>query len=195
MSYSLNNNIKMDTNTDMEIDTENINNSDINKTVEPREKIIFVIRLLNDNTLYNKSEFSINGKFLWNYIMTLCKNLVHKRNFYGYFNKTMNTFLQFKNMQLNNSEKVDYFRRCLFLSNLQYIMLIKNDIQLLNKTCIIKITPSKNNKKSCSLIDDSSIIDENNKVIGETNGSENEPHRGHKLFNSFLPNNKQLFIN
>jgi predicted DNA-binding protein YlxM (UPF0122 family) len=181
--------------TSMNEDNGNNENNGVMNTQETKQKILFTFQLLNNNNQFMNSDFSIDGKLLWIYFMTLSRNLVDRKKFFGYFKKTMNTFIEFKNRRLNPSEKMDYFRRCLFLSNLQYVILLQNNIDLCKNSCIVKITPSKNNKKSCSLLDDSTISDENNNVIGETNGSENQPHRGYKLFFRLLPNQQQLFIN
>ena len=152
-----------------------------------------ILLLENSNHLFTLSEISLNGKLLWHYTITLCKKL-DQRKFFGFFNKTMDLYTEFRQNKLENGEKMDYFRRCLLLCILEYIVHLKNKCSFMEKKNFIKITPSKNGKKMSCLLDDSSKIDENNNIIGETDGTENNPHRGHKLFTTFGYNLKNECI-
>ena len=152
-----------------------------------------ILLLENSRHLFTSHEISLHGKLCWHYMITLCKNL-DQRKFFGFFNKTMDLYTRFRENGLKNGEIMDYFRRCLFLCILEYIVHLKKEYSFMENKHLIKITPSKNGKKMSCLLDDSSKIDENNQVIGETDGTENNPHRGHKLFTSFGYNVKNQCI-
>ena len=127
--------------------------------------------------------FKVNNK-LWNYLNSLTTNL-NTNKFKYYFKKTMSMYIQFKNNNITNQNKLsDYFRRCQFLSILQMMGMFTNSLpQFGTSTGIIKIGPSKDGKKNCCIIDDSTIIDKDTNEIRDTNGSIDEHHRGHRLFN------------
>lgn len=147
------------------------------------------IYFLESKNNFNPNHFFINGK-LWAYIEVLSTNL-DRNKFIGYFNKT---FMMYSDFKSNNLKEVpDYFRRCQFLSLLESINLISNS-SLNNSIGLIKIGPSKNGKKNCCLIDDSTIIDENDNTIRITNGSELEPHRGFQMFNQLSEDKKKDII-
>jgi hypothetical protein len=131
---------------------------------------------------FNTKTLNISGKF-WHYIETLTLKL-DKRKFFGYFNKTLMMYPSFKKGDFK--EASDYFRRCQLLAILQMMSFINNTLPQFSHTPgLIKIGPSKNGKKNCCIIDDSTVIDEKDNSIRETNGSDKEPHRGYKIFNEF----------
>ena len=145
---------------------------------------------LENKNNFNPNTFFINSKY-WDYINNLSINL-DKRKFIGYFNKTLSMHAEFKENKLK--EVPDYFRRCQFLSILESINFITCN-QFKNATALIKIGPSKNSKKNCCLIDDSTTIDEKDGTIRITNGNELEPHRGFEMFNSLSSDKKYDMIN
>ena len=137
----------------------------------------------------NSSEIKISGNF-WHYATTLIKNL-DKIKFKGYFNKTILLYPKFKNNEITNHNEVrDYFRRCQILSIIQLLGIMGNSlVNFKGNSGLIKISPSKNNKKNCVLIDDSSLteIDQETGLLNirDTCGTPEEPHRGYKLFSTF----------
>jgi hypothetical protein len=64
-----------------------------------------------------------------------------------------------------------------------------------NNCSLIKIGPSKDNKKNCTLIDDSTIIDKDTEEIHETSGTEEEPHRGFKMYEKLSFEEKTYMMN
>jgi hypothetical protein len=152
------------------------------------------LSIFNEHNLFTKNDIEINGKF-WNYIEILLNNL-DERKFKGYFNKTVLTYVNFKSGNiLTPIEVSDYFRRCQFLSILEVMVYLPNYLPISNNTCLIKIGPSKNDKKNCTLIDDSTVIDKDTKEIRDTNGTIDEPHRGFKMFNILTSKEKLNMIN
>lgn len=161
----------------------------IKKNYEP-----FKITILNNNNKYLKNDITINGNF-WNYLNILGKNLDRHR-FKGYFNKTISYYTNFKNGLLTNKMEVsDYFRRCQLLSILQLMAYTNNSLPSFNKKRgLIKIGPSKNGKKNCTLIDDSTMTNDETNEIRDTLGTEDEPHRGYKMFYELTFQQRQDFI-
>ena len=152
------------------------NNKKYEKIIVPDVQLFY---LEYKNNFIPKT-LDINGRF-WHYIENLTLRL-DKRKFFGYFNKTLSMYPSFK--QGNFDEAIDYFRRCQLLAILQMMSFINNSLPQFSHTPgLIKIGPSKNSKKNCCIIDDSTVIDvKNNNLIRETDGSEKEPHRGYKMF-------------
>ena len=138
--------------------------------------------IIDSNNNYEYKSFTVNNK-LWNYLNSLIKNL-DTYKFKGYFKKTMSMYPKFKTKTLIDEKEInDYFRRCNFLSLLQIMALITNSLpQYDNSTGLIKIGPSKDGKKNCCIIDDSSVLDKDTNEIRDTDGSHEERHRGHRLF-------------
>jgi hypothetical protein len=138
--------------------------------------------IIDSNNNYEYKSFTVNNK-LWNYLNSLIKNL-DTYKFKGYFKKTMSMYPKFKTKTLIDEKEInDYFRRCNFLSLLQIMGMITNLLpQYNNSIGLIKIGPSKDGKKNCCIIDDSSVLDKDNNEIRDTDGSNEERHRGHRLF-------------
>jgi len=141
---------------------------------------LFILDIKNN---FETKTFKINDH-LWYYLNSLITNL-DTNKFKYYFKKTMSMYIEFKNNNITTRNKLnDYFRRCQFLSILQMMGIFTNSLPQLNKsTTIIKIGPSKDGRKNCCIIDDSSILDKDTNEIRDTNGSDDEPHRGYRLFN------------
>ena len=138
--------------------------------------------IIDSNNNYEYKSFIVNNK-LWNYLNSLIKNL-DTYKFKDYFKKTMSMYPKFKTKTLIDEKEInDYFRRCNFLSLLQIMGIITNSLpQYGNSTGLIKIGPSKDGKKNCCIIDDSSVLDKETNEIRDTDGSYEERHRGHRLF-------------
>jgi hypothetical protein len=153
-----------------------------------------ILRICNDSGKFNKYDILISGNF-WNYLNILGKNLNYIR-FKGYFNKTLYLYPKFKKSLITKKGEIsDYFRRCQLLSILQIMAFTNNSLPFLNKKQVfIKIGPSKNNKKNCVLIDDSTITNSENDEVRDTLGTEEEPHRGFKMFNELNNENSNYFI-
>lgn len=156
---------------------------DTKEKVEKNEKFFIPhteLVYLEYKNNFNHKILNISGKF-WHYIENLTTKL-DKRKFFGYFNKTLTMYPNFKKGDFK--EASDYFRRCQLLAILQLMSFINNSLPQFSHTSgLIKIGPSKNGKKNCCIIDDSTVIDDNDNSIRETNGTEKEPHRGFKMFN------------
>jgi len=151
--------------------------------------------ILNDSGNFTKDNISISGNY-WNYLNILIKNLNTLR-FKGYFNKTLFLYPKFKKSEIiKKGEISDYFRRCQLLSILQIMAFTNNSLPFLNKKQVfIKICPSKNGKKSCVLIDDSTMTNSENNEVRDTLGTEDEPHRGYKMFDQLSNEDANNFIN
>jgi len=142
----------------------------------------------------DRTHFNINDKQI-QYIKTLlCKLTTPK--FIGYFKKTMSMYPRFKVKEITNTVEInDYFRRCNFLSILQIMAMISNSLpQYGDSIGLIKIGPSKNNKKNCCIIDDSTILDKDTEEIRDSLGNEEEPHRGHRFFYQLPFNQREDII-
>jgi len=150
--------------------------------------------ILNDSGNFVKDEISISGNF-WNYINVLISNL-NRQRFKGYFNKTLFLYPKFKSSEITKQGIIsDYFRRCQLLSILQLMAFLNNSLPFLNKKqTFIKVGPSKNGKKNCVLIDDSTMTNPENNEVRETSGTEEEPHRGFKMFDQFTHQQCNDFI-
>lgn len=178
-------------NTDDEITTEmlidTLNPNENNTPSKNKHHVDTKLYYIENKDIFNSNNFLINGRF-WNYIEVLTEKL-DKRRFYGYFNKTISMYPLFK---LGNFEEAtDYFRRCQLFAILEQMAFITGILpEFSNVQSIIKIGPSKNNKKNCCLIDDSTVLDETDNTIRSTTGDINEPHRGYQMFND-LPNDKR----
>ncbi len=153
------------------------------------------LSILNDSGNFSKDDITISGNF-WYYLNILIKNLNYPR-FKGYFNKTLFLYPRFKKSELTKQGEIsDYFRRCQFISILQIMAFTNNALPFLNKKQLfIKIGPSKNNKKNCVLIDDSTMSNSENDEVRDTIGSEEEPHRGYKMFMQLSSEHNINFIN
>jgi len=138
--------------------------------------------------------FTISGK-MWKYFEALTRHLTPKKS-RGYFFKTMTMYPLFKSKEITDKKEVaDYFRRCQFLAILQIIAFAGNSLpQFSNTTGIIKVGPSKAGKKNSCLIDDSTVLDKETNEIRDSNGSPEEPHRGHKMFNKLTQHQKEDVI-
>ena len=138
--------------------------------------------VLDPKNNFQSRIFTVNNK-LWTYLNSLTTKL-DTNKFKGYFKKTMSMYPRFKTNCITDQKEIsDYFRRCHFLSLLQMMGMISNSLpQFSNTIGLIKIGPSKYGKKNCCIIDDSSILDKVTNEIRDTNGSNDEPHRGHRLF-------------
>jgi hypothetical protein len=171
-----------------------------------------VIYYFENNNFFNEKKLLISGKF-WNYIETLVTKLDRKR-FIGFLTKTLSMFPIFKAGDFDKA--FDYFRRCQLLTILQSMALIednglpqlyeilhlnalmKNDdksFEFIDATTLLKVTPSKNNKKNGCLIDDSNITNEKDNNIRNTKGTIEEPHRGYIMYNKLSNDNKNTMIN
>jgi len=141
------------------------------------------IFILLNNELKTKY-FNLSSKLLCNTI-TLVKSF-DSYKFQGYFKKTLSIYPRFKLNHIKDEKEVsDYFKRCHIISLLQLLCMIKNCLpQFMNSTGLIKIGPSKNGRKSCCIIDDSTILDTEINEIRETKGTLDEQHRGYRLFYS-----------
>ena len=134
---------------------------------------------------------NINGIF-WNYIENLTIKL-DKKSFFEYFNITIMMYQSFKKGKFKDAS--DYFRRCQLLSILQLMSFINNSLPQFNKrSSLIKIGTCKNGIKNCCIIDDSTVIDNEDNLIRESNGTEKEPHRGFKMFNQLSSDMKMDVI-
>jgi hypothetical protein len=133
----------------------------------------------------NESYFNVHIKEL-NYIHTLLENL-NTDQFFDFFKKTMSMYKRFKfKKMINHLERNNYYRRCQFLSILQSMAMIGGSLSLYNNsTGIIKIGPSKNSRKNCCIIDDSTVLDKGTNQIRDSIGNDDEPNRGHRLFYQF----------
>jgi hypothetical protein len=153
------------------------------------------LSILNDNNNFTKNEISISGNF-WNYLNVLICNLNRPR-FKGYFNKTLFLYPKFKRSEITKQGEIsDYFRRCQLLSILQLMAFLNNSLPFLNKKqTFIKVGPSKDGKKNCVLIDDSTMTNPENNEVRDTSGTEEEPHRGYKMFDKFTIQQSNDFIN
>jgi hypothetical protein len=156
----------------------------VSQNMENEKKYNTYIQLyiLDPKNNFQHYSFTINNK-QWTYLNSLTTNL-NTYKFNGYFNKTMSMYHRFKTKSIIDTNEVnDYFRRCYFLSLLQMMSMVNNSLPQFNNTIgLIKICPSKNYRKNCCIIDDSSILDKETNEIRETNGSCDEPHRGYRLF-------------
>ena len=165
-----------------------------------------------NNNLFNEKKLLISGKF-WNYIEILVTKL-DRKCFIGFFIKTLSMFPIFKAGDFDKA--FDYFRRCQLLAILQSMALIEDNglpqlyeiLQLtalmknndkssdfIDTTTLLKIGPSKSNKKNCCLIDDSNITNEEDKSIRNTLGTMKEPHRGYIMYDKLSNDNKNKMIN
>lgn len=161
------------------------NNAETNEIIDidieiSKQFIDTKLFFIDNQNIFKDNYFSINSKYM-NYMEVLSEKL-DKRKFFGYFNKTLTFYPIFK---LGNfKEAPDYFRRCQLLAILEQMSYIIGSLsEFSNIQNLIKIGPSKNNKKNCCLIDDSTILDETDNSIRNTLGDINEPHRGYKMFN------------
>jgi hypothetical protein len=168
--------------TELDENIQILKNNENNQKIDYIKNISIQLYILDAKNNYQCIIFKVNNK-LWNYLITLTSNL-DTQKFKGFFKKTMSMYLLFKSNSITDQKDVsDYFRRCQFLSLLQMMCMINNSLpQFSNTTGLIKIGPSKNGKKNCCIIDDSTILDKENNEIRDTNGTINEPHRGHRLF-------------
>ena len=150
--------------------------------------------ILNDYGKFTKDELLISGNF-WNYVSVLINNL-NRQRFKGYFNKTLYLYPKFKKSEITKQGEIsDYFRRCQLLSILQLMAFLNNSLPFLNKKeTFIKVGPSKGGKKSCVLIDDSTMTNPENNEVRDTLGTEEEPHRGYKMFDKFTIQQRNDFI-
>lgn len=125
---------------------------------------------------YLNSDFPIKIQ-TWNYISTLTEKL-DSHKFKGYFMKTLYTYTSFKNKTITDKKDIhDYFKRCHFLSILQIIAMLSDDLPQFNNTIgLFKIS-----KKGC-IIDDSTVLDKETNEIRDSKGTIDEPHRGYRMF-------------
>jgi len=139
------------------------------------------IQLTYIDKLNNDKILPINGNF-WNYVDVLSKKMnINKLR--GFFYQTMIISDKFKIKEVTNP--FDYFRRCQFVAIIHGMALISGYFPYFNSSSgLIKIGPSKDLKKNCTIIDDSTVLDKDSNVIRDSNGELLEPHRGFKLYNS-----------
>lgn len=137
---------------------------------------------------FNPKKMFINGLF-WNYIENLTQKL-DKKMFFGYINKTISFYPIFKDG--NMSDAKDFFRRCQVLAILQLIAFMNGSLSEIQG--ITKICSSKNGKKNSCLIDDSTILNEDN-TLRISNGTLEEPHRGYEMFMKLSTDKKNSIIN
>ena len=167
-----------------EIDNMQVLDSEIVQNIQNIQNIQNNIQLhvLDPKNNFETRTFTVNNK-LWIYLNSLTTKL-DTNKFKGYFKKTMSMYPRFKTNGITDQKEVsDYFRRCHFLSLLQMMGMISNSLpQFSNSIGLIKIGPSKDGRKNCCIIDDSSVLDKETNEIRDTNGSDDEPHRGHRLF-------------
>ena len=146
------------------------------------------LKYMDIKNFFSIETFLLNGKFL-NYLKVLTGKL-DSRKFSGYFNKTLDMYVEFKKDQ-SFSDVPDYFRRCQLLHILQLMGMITNSLpQFGNSDGIFKVCPSKDGEKKCCIIDDSTILDSETKEIRSTKGTNSEPHRGHTLFEKLIVQKK-----
>jgi hypothetical protein len=95
----------------------------------------------------------------------------------------MSMYPRYKTKEIKDNEEIkEYYRRCQYISILQIMGMINDKLgEYKGSIGVIKIGPSKEGKKNCCIIDDSSILDEKTNEIRDTIGNEEEPHRGHRL--------------
>jgi hypothetical protein len=169
-----------------EIKTNTVKNNYV--TIPPIDLKYFDVK-----NFFSNQTFQLNGKFL-NYLKVLTSKL-DKRKFSGYFNKTLDIFVEFKKDE-NFNDVADYFRRCQFLHILQLMAMITNSLpQFGNSDGLFKVCPSKDGEKKCCIIDDSTIMDPETKEVRSTKGTNAEPHRGCNLFNKLIVQKKIHTIN
>jgi hypothetical protein len=165
-----------------------------NSVMEKQKRESKKVNILNNDEKFTSNELLLSGN-LWNYFNSLINNLNYVR-FKGYFNKTLYLYPRFKNSDIKRAgELSDYFRRCQLLSILQGMAFLNNSLSFLGKNqFFIKIGPSKNEKKNCVLIDDSTVLNNETNELRETLGTEDELHRGFKMFNELNYEKRNDFI-
>lgn len=140
--------------------------------------------------IIGKNSIKMSGK-LWNYLEVLFTKL-DTAKFMGYFKKTMSMFVEFKSNLLTEQKDIaDYFRRCQLLGMLQTIAILNGSLsESVESSGLIKIGPSKDNKKNCTIIDDSTVNDDDTNEIRDSKGTVDEPHRGYLLFKNLSNDQK-----
>jgi len=177
---------------DLEIKTNMETSTTTNTSTKNKNTYVVIppmeLKYVDIKNFYSNETFLLNGKFL-NYLKVITGKL-DNRKFSGYFNKTLEMYLDFKKDE-NFSDVPDYFRRCQFLHILQLMAMVTNSLsQFGNSDGIFKVCPSKDGEKKCCIIDDSTILDSETKEIRSTKGTNAEPHRGHTLFNKLIVQKK-----
>lgn len=150
----------------------------------PHSTNIYITRKKDENDVEEK--FNIKTKNL-HYMYTISSKLLPKQ-FRGYFNKTISMYPVFKVKNMTDPiEVADYFRRCYFLSIIQLMAMISGYLPQFDTTIgLIKIPPSKDGFKTACIIDDSTVLDKETGEIRDSNGSLDEPHRGHRFLYTTL---------
>lgn len=149
------------------------------EVVKAQNKTFLPMEINYIDKLGDEKKFIVDGNF-WHYVDIISKSInIHKLR--GYFYQTMQLSEKFKVKDLNNA--FDYFRRCQVISIIHGMALISGYFSYFrNSSGLIKIGPSKNLKKNCCIIDDSTVFDKETNIIRDSIGNNEEPNRGFKLY-------------
>jgi hypothetical protein len=160
---------------------EELNNLPLN-TKKINEKEYLPIQLSYIDNSNNILNFNLNGKFFNNINYVINNKILYIKG-YRYFlmNKIFNESEKFKNKELANASL--FFRDVQNFAIHEGLLHISNQCPYL-KQSFVKIGASKDLKKNCCIIDDSTIQEPETNIIRESKGDSLEPHRGYKLFKS-----------
>jgi hypothetical protein len=153
----------------------------------------FVSKETNTN-VDEKSNISFNVKTkIISYFNTISTKLSFHQ-FRGFMTKTMSMYPIFKTKNMVNIVEVnDYFRRCHLISIIQLMGMLCGHLPQFDHTIgLIKIPPSKNGFKTSCIIDDSTVLDKITNEIRDSDGSLEEPHRGHRMFYDISFDDREL---
>lgn len=130
----------------------------------------------------NLQTFTVNDK-VFNYVDAISRKL-STNQFRGYFTMTMSLYPKYRVKLLPDGKEIyDYYRRCHFISILQLMGMVSKSLpQFKGSIGLMKIGKDKTGNKNYCVIDDSTVLD--GEIIRDSDGSPEEPHRGHRLFYS-----------
>jgi hypothetical protein len=192
-------NTEMNTEVNTEMNTKV--NTEMNTKVNPQNSTIPIFYFDTDlsNNFYFDTDLSNNFMVKHEYLkyMFIISSKLSSNQFRGYITKTLSMYPKFKAKSMINPVEInDYFRRCRLISIIQLMGMLYDHIPQFDHTIgLIKIAPSKNGFKTSCIIDDSTVLDKITNEIRDSDGSLEEPHRGHRMFYSLSFDERESVFN